>query len=70
MFNTVLLSSFSSILSGYLVELLLILIRKNKTIMLPNHVPFYLSAYNASLSECDQILLLVRRIFMENDKNY
>lgn len=49
----------SSNIKRYLVELLLILIRKNKTIMLPNHVPFYLSAYNASLSECDQILLLI-----------
>lgn len=45
---------------GDLVELLWILIQKNKTVMVLTHVPVYLAAYNATLNATDQYLLLVR----------
>lgn len=40
-----------------LVELLLILVRKNNSLMASIHVPLYLGAYNATLSETDQLIL-------------
>lgn len=36
--------------------------QKNKIVMVSTHVPVYLAAYNATLSEADQFILLVRII--------
>lgn len=54
--------SFIYLFLGDLVELLWILMQKNKIVMLLSHVPVYLAAYNATLSEADQFILLVRII--------
>lgn len=48
----------------YLVELLWILMQKNKTVMVATHVPVYLAAYNATLSEADRYILLVRGLLI------
>lgn len=45
---------------GDLIELLWILIQKNKEVISLTHVPVYLAAYNATLSEADQFILFVR----------
>lgn len=34
--------------------------QKNKIVMISTHIPVYLAAYNATLSEADQFILLVR----------
>lgn len=45
---------------GDLVELLWILVQKNKTVVSLAHIPVYLAAYNATLSAADQYILFVR----------
>nr|XP_031843473.1 nucleolar pre-ribosomal-associated protein 1 [Nomia melanderi] len=52
-----------------LVELLWILMQKNKTVIALSHVPVYLAAYNASLNEADQYLLLILQYYENNDIN-
>ncbi|XP_011299628.1 nucleolar pre-ribosomal-associated protein 1 [Fopius arisanus] len=42
-----------------LLRLIFILIKKNSTIMTSSHIPLYLSAYNASLSQSDKQILLI-----------
>ncbi|KAK2577471.1 hypothetical protein KPH14_003572 [Odynerus spinipes] len=49
-----------------LVELLWNLIRKNKSVMLLSHIPLYLAAYNATLSESDQFILLILQYYERN----
>ncbi|XP_076278899.1 nucleolar pre-ribosomal-associated protein 1 isoform X2 [Lasioglossum baleicum] len=50
-----------------LVELLWILMQKNKTVIALAHVPVYLAAYNATLSEADQYLLLILQYYENNN---
>ncbi|XP_076163667.1 nucleolar pre-ribosomal-associated protein 1 isoform X2 [Ptiloglossa arizonensis] len=52
-----------------LVELLWILIQKNKTVMVLTHVPVYLAAYNATLNATDQYLLLILQYYESNNIN-
>jgi len=54
------------IIVGDLIELLRILTRKNHSIMSISHVPFYLAAYNATLSHIDQRIMQVaaRKIYV------
>ncbi|KZC10332.1 Nucleolar pre-ribosomal-associated protein 1, partial [Dufourea novaeangliae] len=52
-----------------LVELLWILMQKNKTVILLAHVPVYLAAYNATLSDADQYLLLILQYYESNNIN-
>jgi hypothetical protein len=51
-----------------LIELLRILTRKNHSVMSISHVPFYLAAYNATLSHIDQrimqVIIAARKIYM------
>ncbi|XP_076235375.1 nucleolar pre-ribosomal-associated protein 1 [Calliopsis andreniformis] len=49
-----------------LVELLWILMQKNKTVMSSSHVSVYLAAYNATLSEADQYILLILQYYESN----
>ncbi|XP_017877569.1 nucleolar pre-ribosomal-associated protein 1 [Ceratina calcarata] len=68
-------SEFINIMLGssdtkrYLLELLWILMRKNKTVMTSTHVPVYLAAYNATLNEADQYILLILQYYESNDIN-
>ncbi|XP_076642321.1 nucleolar pre-ribosomal-associated protein 1 [Halictus rubicundus] len=52
-----------------LVELLWILMQKNKTVIALAHVPVYLAAYNATLSKADQYLLLILQYYENNNVN-
>ncbi|XP_012278213.1 nucleolar pre-ribosomal-associated protein 1 [Orussus abietinus] len=51
----------------YLVELLWVLIRKNNTVMKSTQVPLYLSAYNATLEESDQLILMILGYYESHD---
>ncbi|XP_046741321.1 nucleolar pre-ribosomal-associated protein 1 [Diprion similis] len=56
-------SEFINVMLGHspikrdLIELLLTLVRKNNSLMISTHIPLYLGAYNATLSETDQLIL-------------
>ncbi|CAD1472827.1 unnamed protein product, partial [Heterotrigona itama] len=52
-----------------LIELLWILVQKNKEIMSLAHVPVYLAAYNATLSEADQFILFILQYYESNKIN-
>ncbi|XP_066598571.1 nucleolar pre-ribosomal-associated protein 1 isoform X2 [Prorops nasuta] len=60
-FINIMLSSVR--LKRNLVEFLWILIKKNKLNMALSHVPVYLSAYNATLSETDQFILYILQYY-------
>nr|XP_012144425.1 PREDICTED: nucleolar pre-ribosomal-associated protein 1 [Megachile rotundata] len=53
----------SSDIKRNLIELLLILIQKNRSTMALTHIPLYLAAYNATLSEADQYILLILQYY-------
>ncbi|KOC67633.1 Nucleolar pre-ribosomal-associated protein 1 [Habropoda laboriosa] len=59
----------SSDTKGDLVKLLWILIQKNKTVMALTHIPVYLAAYNATLTEADQYILLILQYYESNNLN-
>ncbi|XP_076686746.1 nucleolar pre-ribosomal-associated protein 1 isoform X3 [Andrena cerasifolii] len=59
----------SSDTKKYLVELLWILMQKNKTVIAATHVPVYLAAYNATLSEADRYILLILQYYESNNIN-
>ncbi|XP_053970281.1 nucleolar pre-ribosomal-associated protein 1 [Hylaeus volcanicus] len=59
----------SSDIKRNLVELLWVLIQKNKTVIAITHVPVYLAAYNATLSAADQYLLLILQYYESNGIN-
>ncbi|XP_015600464.1 nucleolar pre-ribosomal-associated protein 1 [Cephus cinctus] len=46
-----------------LVELLWVLVRKNNSVMAMTQIPLYLAAYNATLSESDQFILMLLRYY-------
>ncbi|XP_015124059.1 nucleolar pre-ribosomal-associated protein 1 [Diachasma alloeum] len=46
-----------------LLQLIFVLIKKNPTIMKLSHIPLYLSAYNATLNEFDQQILLILQYY-------
>ncbi|XP_076754806.1 nucleolar pre-ribosomal-associated protein 1 [Xylocopa sonorina] len=52
-----------------LLELLWILMQKNKTVVTLTHVPVYLAAYNATLSESDQYILIILQYYERNGIN-
>ncbi|XP_078049999.1 nucleolar pre-ribosomal-associated protein 1 isoform X2 [Augochlora pura] len=52
-----------------LIELLWILMRKNKSVLALSHIPVYLAAYNGTLSESDQFLLLILQYYENNNIN-
>nr|XP_034186486.1 nucleolar pre-ribosomal-associated protein 1 [Osmia lignaria] len=59
----------SSDIKRELTELLWILIQKHKKIMTLTHIPVYLAAYNATLSEADQYILFILQHYEANDIN-
>ncbi|XP_015175563.1 PREDICTED: nucleolar pre-ribosomal-associated protein 1 isoform X2 [Polistes dominula] len=62
--NTMLMTS--STVKRDVVQLLWILIQKNKSLMKSSHIPLYLSAYGATLSETDQLILLILQYYERN----
>ncbi|CAL7951618.1 unnamed protein product [Xylocopa violacea] len=59
----------SSDIKRDLLELLWILMQKNKTVVTLTHVPVYLAAYNATLSESDQYILIILQYYERNGIN-
>lgn len=53
------LQSQQSNTKTYLMYLLFVLLQKNSSSMKSNHVPVFLGAYQAKLSECDQFILAI-----------
>ncbi|XP_043488866.1 uncharacterized protein LOC122515530 isoform X2 [Polistes fuscatus] len=49
----------SSKIKKDIIQLLWTLIQKNKSLMKSSHIPLYLAAYGATLSETDQLILLI-----------
>ncbi|XP_015514342.2 nucleolar pre-ribosomal-associated protein 1 [Neodiprion lecontei] len=66
-------SEFINVMLGHsptkrhLIELLLTLVRKNNSLMTSTHVPLYLGAYNATLSETDQMILQLLQYYESHD---
>ncbi|OAD59845.1 Nucleolar pre-ribosomal-associated protein 1 [Eufriesea mexicana] len=52
-----------------LVELLWILMQKNKVVVTLKHIPVYLAAYNATLAEVDQYILFILQYYESNNIN-
>ncbi|XP_068980001.1 nucleolar pre-ribosomal-associated protein 1 [Bombus flavifrons] len=52
-----------------LVELLWVLMQKNKEVMGSTHIPVYLAAYNATLNEADQYILFILQYYENNNVN-
>ncbi|KAG8148301.1 nucleolar pre-ribosomal-associated protein [Chelonus insularis] len=59
-FVNLMLSSENTVKKN-LLQLLWVLVRKNRSLMLPTQIPLFLSAYNATLNESDQLILLILR---------
>ncbi|XP_046813044.1 nucleolar pre-ribosomal-associated protein 1 [Vespa crabro] len=57
----------SSIIKRDIIHLLWILIQKNKSVMISSHIPLYLAAYGATLSETDQLILLILQYYERNN---
>ncbi|XP_014204938.1 nucleolar pre-ribosomal-associated protein 1 [Copidosoma floridanum] len=60
----------NSQLKSDLVELLWVLVRKNKEIMSEAHIPIYLCAYNATLSKSDQFILKILQHYERNNMRF
>ncbi|KAI4500310.1 hypothetical protein M0802_004727 [Mischocyttarus mexicanus] len=57
----------SSAIKRDVMQLLWILIQKNKSVMKSSHVPVYLAAYGATMSETDQLILLILQYYERNN---
>ncbi|KAL2733339.1 nucleolar pre-ribosomal-associated protein 1 isoform X2 [Vespula maculifrons] len=57
----------SSIIKRDVIQLLWILIQKNKSVMVSSHIPLYLAAYGATMSETDQLILLILQYYESNN---
>lgn len=65
-FLNVMLSHHSSDIKSRLIEFLFILITSNKSVMKIQHIPVYLSAYHATRSPCDRMLLNILHYYESN----
>ena len=65
-FLDVILSQFNYTVKTSLAYLIFILLKKNKTLMTKNHVPIYLGAYGATLSDSNRILLAIMQMYEQN----
>ncbi|GBP18012.1 Nucleolar pre-ribosomal-associated protein 1 [Eumeta japonica] len=62
-FLNVMLSHHSVDIKSRLVELLYVLIRKNSSVMKGQQIPVYLSAYHATRSPCDRMILKILHFY-------
>lgn len=65
-FLNVMLSLYSSDIKSRLIEFLYTLILKNKTVMKTQHIPVYLSAYHATRSPCDRLIVAILHFYETN----
>lgn len=65
-FLNVMLSHHSSDIKSRLIEFLFTLMTVNKSVMKIQHVPVYLSAYHATRSPCDRMLLNILHYYENN----
>lgn len=65
-FLNVMLSLYSSDIKSRLIEFLYALILKNKTVMKTQHIPVYLSAYHATRSPCDRLIVALLHFYETN----
>lgn len=66
-FLNVMLSHHSPDIKLRLLELLHVLISTNKSVMKTQQIPVYLSAYHASRSPCDRLILSILHFYEAND---
>lgn len=65
-FLNVMLSLHSSDIKSRLIEFLYTLIRLNKSVMKTQHIPVYLSAYHATRSPCDRLIVALLHHYETN----
>ncbi|XP_028167549.1 uncharacterized protein LOC114357936 [Ostrinia furnacalis] len=65
-FLNVMLSHHSSDIKSRLVEFLYTLIQLNKSVMKLQQIPVYLSAYHATRSPCDRLILAILQFYESN----
>ncbi|XP_022822742.1 nucleolar pre-ribosomal-associated protein 1 [Spodoptera litura] len=65
-FLNVMLSLYSSDIKSRLIEFLYTLILKNKSVMKTQHIPVYLSAYHATRSPCDRLIVAILHFYETN----
>lgn len=65
-FLNVMLSLHSSDIKSRLIEFLYTLILKNKSVMKTQQIPVYLSAYHATRSPCDRLIVAILHFFETN----
>ncbi|XP_049875966.1 uncharacterized protein LOC126373753 [Pectinophora gossypiella] len=65
-FLNVMLSHHSSDIKSRLVEFLYFIISKNKSVMKSQQIPVYLSAYHATRSPCDRMILTILHHYESN----
>lgn len=65
-FLNVMLSHHSSDIKSRLVEFIYTLIQLNKSVMKSQQIPVYLSAYHATRSPCDRIILSILQFYESN----
>ncbi|KAJ8712036.1 hypothetical protein PYW07_004878 [Mythimna separata] len=65
-FLNVMLSLYSSDIKSKLIEFLYTLILKNKSVMKTQHIPVYLSAYHATRSPCDRLIVAILHFYETN----
>ncbi|XP_059057754.1 uncharacterized protein LOC131851288 [Achroia grisella] len=65
-FLNVMLSHHSSEIKSRLVDFLYTLIKTNKSVMKTSQIPVYLSAYHATRSPCDRVILAILHFYEAN----
>lgn len=65
-FLNVMLSHHSSDIKSRLIELLYVLILRNKSVMKAQQIPVYLSSYHATRSPCDRLILMILHFYETN----
>ncbi|KAJ2945368.1 hypothetical protein O0L34_g168 [Tuta absoluta] len=65
-FLNVMLSHHSSEIKSRLVEFIYVLVTKNKSLMKSQQIPVYLSAYHATRSPCDRMILTILHFYESN----
>ncbi|XP_047031890.1 nucleolar pre-ribosomal-associated protein 1 [Helicoverpa zea] len=65
-FLNVMLSLHSCDIKSRLIEFLYTLILKNKSVMKTQHIPVYLSAYHATRSPCDRLIVAILYFYESN----
>lgn len=68
-FDIITLQQQKSVLKTNVAYLLYVFVRKNSEVIEPNHLPVFLSGYQAKMSNCDQYILAILQMYEKNGCN-